>query len=300
MKFEFGDLYKFFVSLGVVLFTIALVTPWLFLREPFDLFKTEKEISELTSVAKEAVAERQELALTVIQLLPIFSVSGVSLGLVLGIFGLQRWHRNQRILDERTRIKLELSKQTLRQATLDEVEERREFETRESLEQAREANEEESIPRSTIASEALNIERRLVQRLREVLGEKYEVLTEKIVGGAFVDIALRAKNLFTKDYLVELKYIRRGFNYGWLKEVALKLRYISTLYAQVENRIPNTVLLIVSQPDIWSDRKYQAYLDKLAEDFPRRRGKHRVVYLTPGDLNSLSATEFQRKIGVYA
>lgn len=38
MKFEFGDLYRFVVSLGVVLVSISILVPWLFLKEPFDLF----------------------------------------------------------------------------------------------------------------------------------------------------------------------------------------------------------------------------------------------------------------------
>ncbi len=37
MKFEFGNLYRFIVSLGVFLISSAFVFPWLFLKEKLEL-----------------------------------------------------------------------------------------------------------------------------------------------------------------------------------------------------------------------------------------------------------------------
>jgi len=37
MKFEFGDLYRFIVSLGIFLISSAFVFPWLFLKEKLEL-----------------------------------------------------------------------------------------------------------------------------------------------------------------------------------------------------------------------------------------------------------------------
>jgi hypothetical protein len=301
MKFEFGDLYKFFVSLGVVLVTLAVITPWLFLKEPFDLFKTQNEISTLTSVAKETVGKRQELALSIINFLPAFSITGISLGFLMGGFGLNRWHKNQQIIDEQTRIELELSKQSLRDATLDEVDAKREQELDETLQQASSEGDDISrFSRSEIASDAFNVERSLVTKLKNIYGNKYEILTEKIVNGAYIDITLRGRGSFTKDFLIELKYIRKGFNYGWLKEVALKLRQISILYAQAENRIPNTILIIVSKPDVWNNPKYLSFLRKLGEDMSHRAAKHRVIYLTNEEIENLSSEKFQEKVGINA
>jgi hypothetical protein len=36
-KFEFSDLYKFLVSAGIVLVGLAILLPWFYLKEPFDL-----------------------------------------------------------------------------------------------------------------------------------------------------------------------------------------------------------------------------------------------------------------------
>lgn len=266
MKFEFSDLYKFFVSLGVVLITISVLTPWLFLREPFDLLKTADELAKLTPFAQEALSKRQQLVMLALQIIPVFSLTGISLGLLMGGYGLYRWTANQRIHDEKTRIELEISKQSLRDATEDEVEKHREYEASVIHGRSTLSGESAGSFKPTIVNEALDVEKQFLTRATSVYSKKYDVLTEKVINGAFVDIALQGKSNFTKDFLLEIKYIKKGFNYGWLREVALKLRYISSLYSQSENRIPNTILIVVSSSDVLNNKKYKSFQDKLAAD----------------------------------
>ena len=47
-KLDYQDYYRFVVSLGLFLTAAAVIVPWLFLREPFDLHITAKELAELT------------------------------------------------------------------------------------------------------------------------------------------------------------------------------------------------------------------------------------------------------------
>ena len=300
MRFEFGDLYKFIVSSGVILIALAVLTPWLFLKEPFDLFRTEAELSQLTLMAQETVSRRQKLASYIVSLLPWLSATGAVAGVCLCGFGLIGWKKNQRVLDQRAITELAISRQSLRDATPEEVEARRDTETEERMEQMEAAGEREPISAPKITSEALSTERTLMTRFHEIFSEKYHVLTEKIVDRAFIDIVLRGKEPFTKDFLVEVKYISRGFGYAWLKETALKLRIASNLYSNVENRIPNTILLVVARSEVWANPKYQVFLERFASDYPRRLGKNRIVYLTPSEIENFDSKEFQRKIGVYA
>ena len=58
-KFEYSDFYKFIASAGIALIILSAFVPWLFLREPFDLFQTESGISQLTPLAQEVIATRQ-------------------------------------------------------------------------------------------------------------------------------------------------------------------------------------------------------------------------------------------------
>lgn len=60
VKFKFGGLYKFIVSLGVVIISISALVPRLFLKESFDLYKSEADLKSVTSVAHAAILDRQE------------------------------------------------------------------------------------------------------------------------------------------------------------------------------------------------------------------------------------------------
>jgi hypothetical protein len=62
-KLEFGDFYKFLVSLGSVLVALSLLLPWLFLRESFNALVSVSDISELTSSGQELVSHQQSSAL---------------------------------------------------------------------------------------------------------------------------------------------------------------------------------------------------------------------------------------------
>lgn len=86
MKFEFGDLYKFIVSLGVVLITLSVMLPWLFLKEPFDLFRSEVEINELSDVAREIVIKRQHAVSFIVGFIPWFSLVGSTVGIIFILF----------------------------------------------------------------------------------------------------------------------------------------------------------------------------------------------------------------------
>ena len=46
-----------------------------------------------------------------------------------------------------------------------------------------------------------------------------------MVAGVELDILLQGKKLLAKDCIVEVKYIRKGFNFGWLREAFLKNIY---------------------------------------------------------------------------
>ena len=124
MKFEFGDLYKFIVSLGVVLITLSILAPWMFLREPFDLFRPESEINALSDVAKAVVIKRQSAVSFIVSFIPWFSSIGSAVGMIFIFIGLKNWRKNQLHLDEQTRLDVEIKKQSLRDATKDEIEEK--------------------------------------------------------------------------------------------------------------------------------------------------------------------------------
>src|SRR4051812_2637321 len=108
MKFEFGDLYKFVVSLGVVLISLSILAPWLFLKEPFDLFKTDAELKAVTAVARSVILSRQETVASILKFIPWFSMLGSACGITLICIGLKKWQGNQLLLDEQTKLEFQI------------------------------------------------------------------------------------------------------------------------------------------------------------------------------------------------
>jgi len=108
-KFEYGDLNRFVVSLGLALILGSIGSLWLFLREPFDLGKTVDQLQKLTPVAREVILHRQELTAGTMRVLPYISGAGFACGAILMLIGIRRWapaHRVQERIQQKTLEKL--------------------------------------------------------------------------------------------------------------------------------------------------------------------------------------------------
>ncbi|PQQ40024.1 hypothetical protein C6H65_17580 [Photorhabdus luminescens] len=79
-----------------------------------------------------------------------------------------------------------------------------------------------------------------------------------------VDFIIK-RNFFTKDCLVEVKYIRKGFNFGWLKEVFLRHLYKKSLYEQFRGKKASTLLLILIEDAIFKVRRESCPHDCLTQ-----------------------------------
>src|SRR5712692_6901265 len=109
-KFEFGDLNRFLVSLGLALIAGSVALAWLFFREPFDLTVTVETLQKMTPLARGVVERRQALMGSVLHVLPFVSAAGALSGVGLLMYGLKRWipyQRDYELLQRTTRLRAE-------------------------------------------------------------------------------------------------------------------------------------------------------------------------------------------------
>src|SRR6266446_1085001 len=99
-QLEYGDYYKFIASAGIALVAGAVVVPWMFLREPFDLAIEASKIALLTPDAQNIVHARQHLIVTTIKYLPLASGLMVTVGIALTGLGLYQWRSRQSVRDK--------------------------------------------------------------------------------------------------------------------------------------------------------------------------------------------------------
>ncbi|QIR14583.1 hypothetical protein [Shewanella aestuarii] len=144
------------------------------------------------------------------------------------------------------------------------------------------------------------VEELVYSKFLDAYQNKYEVSHNKMIADVELDILLTGKHMLTKDYIVEVKYIRKGFNFGWLREAYLKNIYAKSVYSQITNRLPNTLLLIVIGSDAYDEDKYNGLLQRLGKDSIGRKGKDIVRLITKQELMSINNSDLQDKVGIHA
>jgi len=291
VKFDFGDLYKFIVSAGLALVGMSILSVWLIFKEPFDLNIKESELLLLTPAAQGVIKYRQH----VVGLLVSFSIWAIPLtafsGLLLSGWGLRKWKQQQSIVDQLAELGLQEKKIAIRPKTDDEIA---------LSEQLGPENADAGLvaPASIVSQSPGYIEKILVQKLQYLLPTEYKVNSKMLISGAEVDFVLTSTHWLHKDYLIELKYIRKGFNFGWLSQVALKLRTASVLYSEVTNRIPNTCLLIVVADSAWNAEKYAELKDRFFNVYPKRAAKNRVAIMSESRFEGITSETISLEMGL--
>jgi len=123
-QIEYGDFYKFVVSLGIALVLAAILAPWLFLREPFDLMIEASRLSRLTPAAQQVVLLRQTYLLRLLPVIPWFSFSLLAVGAGAISIGLKKWYDRQTLRDTSEDLGVQKQQQELRNMTTQEVREK--------------------------------------------------------------------------------------------------------------------------------------------------------------------------------
>ncbi len=203
-KIEYGDINKFFVSVGLVLIGLSILSPYLYLKEDFGIYLSQTDFDSLQDSVKELVLDKQNKVKQLQSLffcIPIIlSVSGI-LFLVIGLY---RWFSRQEKIDEKFDIELDKLKLELKSLTQEEREEKVMQEVQEiELDKKTEPNE----IQKKVFNKYIAIEESITEIFKNYNSENFEVLSQQKMGNKFeIDILLRAKNKGFADRIVEIKY----------------------------------------------------------------------------------------------
>lgn len=227
---DYGDLHKFRASLGVALIISAGVLPWFLLSETFDLYVEESKLKFLTPSAKATIVERQSWVEFMVKYWPWLSAFMVVAGLIILICALKKWKKMQDILDERNAFEL----QKIREAydlSPEEVKEKGREELSEVLVSTQLAAKESNIQLGQLSTEGvdkyLEVENKLIERMKSSVPSSFEVLSHKRIGGRDFDAIIAGKTE-KFDILVEIKYVQKTLS--------------KNLYYRIRDRIVSTRL----------------------------------------------------------
>jgi hypothetical protein len=290
-QLEYGDYYKFTASAGITLIAGAVLVPWMFLREPFDLAMETSKIALLTPDAQNIIHTRQHLVAAAIHYLPLASGLMAITGLALTAYGLFSWRSRQSVRDKAEDLQNEKMDKELKAMSPEQIETRakNDLEIEEEIEppmmMAQPAS--PSAVRSVLA-----VEQALLGRISSCLGPSVKMMSNQRLGNVEFDAIIRTDK--AHRIIVEIKYIRKGFNRGWVLETITNLSLRMGIYAKTFNEnVSGLVLIVIATSNSPLARKVTTISDELRISHPSRLDNVRVRTIYEADIATIPCSELR-------
>jgi len=110
-QFEYTDLNKFFVSIGVFLIGLTFILPWLFFRENFDLLIKSEDLKTYTDTARDILIQRQRIVFYFPITILIISFITLSVGIFFCYKGIKGWIKADRLKQEANQLSNKMATQ---------------------------------------------------------------------------------------------------------------------------------------------------------------------------------------------
>jgi hypothetical protein len=262
----------------------------MFLREPFDLAIEASKIALLTPDAQNIIHTRQHLIATTINYLSLASGLMATVGAALTGLGLYPWRSRQSVRDKSEDLQNEKLDKELKAMSPEQIETKakNDLENAEELEPGLLAVQ----PRSAVSS-VLAVEQALLGRISSCLGSSMKVMSNQRLGNVEFDAIIRAKS--TKRIILEIKYIRKGFNRGWLSETVNNLASRMALYTKTFDESTSGLLLVViATSNSPLSRKVMEISEELRISHPSRLDNVRIQTIYEADIATISCLELRK------
>lgn len=207
-KPEYSDLYKFIVSIGVVLIGFAFLLPWLFLREPFDILVSTENIAKLSPTAQILISYRQNITLWLVQNILWISAIPALLGIAFLVRGLPLWQRKQKITDKKDELEVEKLSREVKNMSVEQVAVKI---IQKTVEESQLKEGEKAVANSQIkaVNEYIRIEKSIFEKILYCFGSGNVRLNQQIKDSS-VDLIVRV-NMVDRA-IFEIKYFKRTIN----------------------------------------------------------------------------------------
>jgi len=288
-QLEYGDYYKFIASAGIALIAGAVIVPWMFLREPFDLAIEASKIALLTPDAQNIIHTRQHLIASIINFLPLASGLMAAAGVTLTGLGLMPWRARQSVRDKSEDLQNAKLDKELKTMSPEQIETK----ARNDLE---DADEHEpmlaAIQSPSTVSSVLAVEQALLGRISDCLGPSMKLMSNQRLGNIEFDAIIRTKS--ARRIIVEIKYIRKGFNRGWLSETVSNLASRMALYMKTfDQNTSGLLLIVIATSNSPLSRKVSEISEELRISDPSRLRNIRIRTIYEADIATVPCSEIR-------
>lgn len=301
--FEYGDFYKFIVSIGIVLISLAVLFPWLLLQEPFGITLKSSEITELTPVAQSIITTRQTTVLWLLR--NFYYISGLLAlagSLFLGL-GLHKWNQMQKIRDKRESYETEKARRELEPMSAQQIAQKALVDVVEKDTEAGQLAENQTIPEVLVSSpnavsQYFRIENMVQDKLRSCFSGDGFILPNQRIKSAEYDVVFVSAKENLSDIIFEIKYAKKGFRSNWVRESVNRLILATDVYNQTTGRNAINVIFFISPKDTLSQISTEKYKNQVTEEVEKLGAKSRILFIPEEDWESLDCKELRTMISI--
>lgn len=289
-KLEYADIYRFLVSLGVILIALGLLVPWLFLRESFDLGMTRAEIAQLTPAAQTVIAYRQSMILWIItHLYLLFLVPAVP-GLALVIRGLQLWSAKKQIIEDqggelrnvKTRLEIEKIRRELEPLT--ETQRYEKGVAKELMEPEQKQD----------VLEYFRVESLFLDKLKECFPPD-SLLLQQRVQQVSLDAVIVFREETLPDVIVDIRTAATEMSDSVLEAMFIHFSQEVTLYKKAIGR-PAIVIPVFILSDAGKEAVFTEHSGRVLEKQEGQGALIRPYYIREAELNRMECKDLVREI----
>lgn len=271
MRFEFQDINRFLVSCGIVLIALAALMPWLFLREPLEVIFSISEYEGLEEKSRALVDKKQITVGLALASIPYISAILLFFGIASIIEGIRRWLKNQKRLDEKDEILVDIERIKLEKMTENEVNEKISYEVKEAL-----GENTTEIQREIFAKSYQEIEAVLSAKIEIAYKNLYNVRKNVKFEKYYYDIILNPKKLDQRSKVIEIRLRRDDAGGVSIRALFLMILSAARKYISTNDQPADAVLIIVYSDDEWKNSDPLNSM-ALAEELPNNTERNNKI-----------------------
>ena len=129
-----------------------------------------------------------------------------------------------------------------------------------------------------------------------MFSDTHSILPERRLGPIPLDIVMASKTS-KPDYIFEVKYIRKGFKYSWLRDNAQKIVYARYSYEQETKRTAIPVLFIVGQETMTPSPSGVAnYISRVQSEMFSPNSQVLIVFCTETEFYNMDCSKLRSKL----
>lgn len=299
-KIEFGDINKFLVSIGLVLIGLAIITPYLYLKEDFGLIIESEKILKLDPEVQNIVSNKKSLISNIQGIIPGTSFILLGLGLLISGIGINRWLKRQKKIDEKFDKEIQILDIEIQASTPEEKienakQEAKEIELAEKLESKEETI---SLPQNKGYETYMEIEKNIFQLFQNLKSPNFKVYQEPKIGNRFyIDILLKANSNKFSDRIIEIKYFRNQLPISTIQKSLYQLSTYISYYKANTNKQVIPILLLVYKDNIVNSSSLSRAKERISffsKDIPELK-RIKVEFIQESKLNKFDVKKLLKK-----